>query len=80
MLATPIFWSFMRAASITGFILAAVGAFIVFKGVSYTKDESVFKFGGIEAKLEQKHQLPDWIGGVALGAGIVLVGLGFKKR
>ena len=70
----------MRAALITGLALAAAGAFIVFSGVSYTKDESVFKFGGIEAKMQQKRQLPAWIGGVALGAGVVLVGVGLKKR
>jgi hypothetical protein len=45
-----------------------------------TKDENVFKFGGIEAKLQQKQRLPEWIGGVALGAGLVLVLVGLRKR
>ena len=70
----------MRATLIAGFVLAALGAFVVFKGVSYTKDESVFKFGGLEAKMQQKHRVPEWIGGVALGAGLVLVIAGLKKR
>jgi hypothetical protein len=70
----------MRATLIAGVVLAALGAFVVFKGVSYTKDESVFKFGGLEAKMQQKHRVPEWIGGVALGAGLVLVIAGLKKR
>jgi len=70
----------MRGKLIAGIVLAALGAFIVFQGVSYTKDESVFKFGGLEAKVQQKHRLPEWIGGVALGAGLVLVVTGLKKR
>jgi hypothetical protein len=65
---------------IVGIALAAVGAFIAFKGVSYTKEESVLKFGTLEAKMQQKHRVPDWIGGVGLGAGLVLVIVGLKKR
>jgi hypothetical protein len=70
----------MRSALIAGIVLAAVGAFVVFKGVSYTQDESVFKLGAIEAKMQQKRRVPEWIGGVALGAGVVLVFVGLRKR
>jgi hypothetical protein len=70
----------MRVTLIAGVVLAALGAFVVFKGVSYTKEESVFKFGGLEAKMQQKNRVPEWIGGVALGAGLVLVIAGLKKR
>ena len=70
----------MRVSLIAGLVLAALGAFVVFKGVSYTKEESVFKFGGLEAKMQQKNRVPEWIGGVALGAGLVLVVAGLKKR
>jgi hypothetical protein len=70
----------MRVTLIAGLVLAALGAFVVFKGVSYTQEESVFKFGGLEAKMQQKNRVPEWIGGVALGAGLVLVIVGMKKR
>lgn len=70
----------MRVTLIAGVVLAALGAFIVFKGVSYTQEESVFKFGGLEAKMQQKNRVPEWIGGVALGAGLVLVITGLRKR
>lgn len=70
----------MRGTLIVGSVLAALGAFILIKGVSYTREESVFKLGGIEAKVQQERHIPEWIGGVALGAGLVLVVTGFKKR
>ena len=70
----------MRVTLIAGVVLAALGAFVVFQGLSYTQEESVFKFGGLEAKMQQKHRVPEWIGGVALGAGLVLVIAGLKKR
>jgi hypothetical protein len=70
----------MRGALIAGVVLAALGAFVLIKGLSYTREESVFKFGGIEAKMQQERRIPEWIGGVALGAGLVLVVIGLRKR
>lgn len=70
----------MRVALISGAVLAAVGAFLLLVGVSYTREESFFKVGGFEAKMQQEHRVPDWIGGVALGAGLVLFVVGLKKR
>jgi hypothetical protein len=70
----------MRGTLIAGVVLAVAGAFVVIKGLSYTREESVFKFGGLEAKVEQKQRVPEWIGGLALGAGLVLVIAGLKKR
>jgi hypothetical protein len=70
----------MRGALIAGVVLAVLGAFALIKGVSYTREESVFKFGGIEAKMQQERRIPEWIGGVALGAGLVLLVTGLRKR
>ena len=70
----------MNGPLIGGILLSVLGAFILIKGVSYTREESVFKLGGIEAKMQQEHRIPEWIGGLGLGAGLVLVVLGLKKR
>jgi hypothetical protein len=70
----------VRSVLIVGVVLTLAGLFILIKGMSYTREESVFKLGGLEAKVKQEHNVPEWIGGVALGAGIVLIVLGAKKR
>ena len=70
----------MRVSLLAGAILTAIGVFVIVKGVSYSKEESVFKLGGIEAKVQQERRIPQWIGGIALGAGLVLIVTGLKKR
>lgn len=70
----------MRITLIAGIVLAALGAFSLIKGIGYTSEESVFKLGGLEAKVERERRLPEWAGGVALGAGVVLIVVGLRKR
>ena len=70
----------MRIALIAGVLLAALGGFILVKGVSYTREESVLKLGELEAKIKQKRDVPEWLGGIALGAGLVLVIVALKQR
>ena len=70
----------MRSVLIAGCVLGLLGLFVVVRGLSYTREESVFKLGGLEAKVKQERRVPQWIGGVALGAGAVLVVVGLKKR
>jgi hypothetical protein len=70
----------MRVSLVAAAILAVLGAFIIIRGVSYTREESVFKLGDLEAKVQQKRRIPEWAGGIALGAGLVLLVTGLRKR
>jgi uncharacterized membrane protein len=70
----------MRAVLIAGAVLVAAGLFLVVKGGSYTREESVFKLGELEAKVQRQRSIPEWVGGLAVGAGAVLVVFGLKKR
>ncbi|MGH8285256.1 MAG: hypothetical protein ACRETT_05765 [Steroidobacteraceae bacterium] len=70
----------MRVLQIGGAVLIAVGLFILIKGPTYTREESVLKFGDLEAKVQHERSVPEWIGGAALGAGLVLVVVGLRKR
>jgi type II secretory pathway component PulM len=70
----------MRALVISGAVLILVGLWIIIRPPSYSREESVLKIGNLEAKMQQRHAVPGWIGGIALGAGLVLVVIGWKKR
>lgn len=70
----------MRIVQIVGAVLIAAGLFMILKPPSYSREESVFKLGELEAKVQQQHKVPGWVGGIALGAGLVMVVAGFKKR
>jgi hypothetical protein len=69
----------MRALQILGAILIAAGLFVIIRQPTYPHEESVFKLGDIEAKLQEKRPFPGWLGGVLLGAGGVLVLVGFRR-
>jgi hypothetical protein len=70
----------MRALPISGVVLIAIGLWLIIRPPSYSSEESVIKLGDIEAKMQREHSVPGWVGGIALGAGLVLVVVGLKKR
>jgi hypothetical protein len=69
----------MRALWISGLVLTAIGLWIIIRPPSYSRQESVFKFGDLEAKVQEQRPVPGWAGGAALGAGLVLVVFGLRK-
>ena len=68
-----------RTLQISGLVLIVVGLWIINRPPTYSRDERVLKFGDIEAKMQQQRSVPEWAGGIALGAGIVIVLVGFRK-
>ena len=70
----------MRALQISGTALIAIGLWTIIRPPSYAREESVFRLGDLEAKMQQEHHVPEWVGGTALGAGFVLLAFGLKKR
>jgi UDP-N-acetylmuramyl pentapeptide phosphotransferase/UDP-N-acetylglucosamine-1-phosphate transferase len=70
----------MRPQALIGIVLIVLGAFIIFRGMSYSSKDEVLKVGDVEASVESKKAVPTWAGGIALVAGIVLVAAGMKRR
>jgi len=70
----------MKASLIAGLVLIAAGIFLIPRPPHYASEQSVFKLGDLEAKMQQERALPGWVGGAVLGAGIVLLGAGLVKR
>jgi hypothetical protein len=63
-----------------GIVLLVIGAFILFRGLSYRSDHSVLKVGDVEAKVEEKKAVPTWVGGVLILGGIVMLVSGTRGR
>jgi hypothetical protein len=70
----------MKASLIAGLVLVAAGIFLILRPPYYAAEQSVFKVGGFEARMQQDRPLPDWVGGAVLGAGIALLGVTLLKR
>ncbi|MGA2188266.1 MAG: hypothetical protein ABSH33_07025, partial [Steroidobacteraceae bacterium] len=60
----------MRLVQIIGAILIAGGLYILIKSPTYSSDKSLFKVGQVEAKVQESHDIPPWVGGAALAAGV----------
>jgi len=69
----------MRAMLISGVVLTALGFWLIFWPPSYAHHEKVLKVGELEASLQEQRPVPGWVGGIALGAGLVLVVAGIRK-
>lgn len=70
----------MRPQALIGIALIVLGAFVIFRGMSYSSRDEVLKVGDVKASVESKKAVPTWAGGIALVAGIVLVATGMKRR
>ena len=70
----------MRALQIIGAILIAIGLWVLIRPPSYTREHSVLKLGDVEATVQHEQPVPGWAGGIALGAGAVLLVVGLKRR
>ena len=70
----------MKASLVVGLLLIAAGIFVILRPPQYSSEQSVFKLGDLEAKVQQERTIPGWVGGAVLGAGIVLLGAGLFKR
>ncbi len=70
----------MRTTLIAGFVLIAAGIFLIVRPPHYSSQQSVVKLGQFEANVREERTLPGWVGGVVLGAGVVLLGTALIKR
>ncbi len=70
----------MRPQALIGIVLLVLGAFIVFRGMSYSDRDEVLRVGDVKASVESKKAVPTWVGGVAIVAGIALLAAGMKRK
>ena len=67
---------------LVGIVLIILGIVtLTYQGITYTTREKVLQIGPLEAtkKTEKTIPLPPLLGGIALGAGILLIIIGSKN-
>lgn len=72
----------MKAATTVGILLIALGAIaLIYKGFSYTTEETVLQIGPIKATAEEQKtiSIPMWAGIAAIAAGAVIIVLGRRS-
>jgi hypothetical protein len=70
----------MRPQALIGIVLLVLGAFIVFRGMSYSDRDEVLRVGDVKASVESKKAVPTWAGGLAIVAGLALLATGMKRK
>ena len=71
----------MRPLAIIGLILAVLGGFILFRGGGSVKTrDDLVKIGDVKISTTDKHVIPGWAGGIALGIGVVLIFAGVNRK
>ena len=72
----------MKPIMLVGIVLIILGIVaLTYQGITYTTREKVLQIGPLEAtkKTEKTIPLPPLLGGIALGAGILLIIIGSKN-
>ena len=70
----------MRPLAVAGLLLLVLGGFVLFRGLSFTSQKSVLKVGDFQASVEERREVPDWAGAVAVAGGLVLLLAGSRRR
>ena len=70
----------MRTSAIAGLVLVIIGAFLFFRGGSFSTREDVLKVGDVKVSTEERHTIEPWVAGAAVVGGIVLLVAGAAAR
>jgi hypothetical protein len=70
----------MKPQLIAGILVVVLGAFIVFRGMSYGSEHSVIQVGDVKASMDARRSVPTWVGAVAIVGGVLLIGAGVQRR
>ena len=70
----------MKGLVLAGFLVAALGVYVLVRGLSVTTSDTLVEVGGLKASIEEKRAVPSWVGVAAIVGGLVLVGAGARKK
>jgi hypothetical protein len=65
---------------IAGLVVAALGAFVLVRGLSYPSHRSMMRLGDIQATVQQDRAVPQWVGIAAVAGGALMIGAALRGR
>ena len=78
--AFPLWKVRMKPWLFAGLVVAALGAFVLTRGISYPSHRSSMRVGGFEASVQEQRAIPRWVGVVAVAGGALMIGAGLRGR
>ena len=69
----------MRAPVWIGIALIVAGVVVYLRG-GITVKEEVLDVGPLEVSTSERQEIPPWIAGLVVGAGVVLVAAGLRQK
>ena len=70
----------MRIRQILGVTLIVAGVLVLWKRPTYPTRQDVVKIGEFKASVDRQEAVPLWVGAAGVGAGIVLLLAGARRR
>jgi hypothetical protein len=52
----------MKGLVLAGILVAALGTYILVRGLSVTTSDTLVEVGGLKASVEEKRAVPSWVG------------------
>jgi drug/metabolite transporter (DMT)-like permease len=69
----------MRASVWVGIALIIAGVVVYLRG-GVTRKNEVLDVGPLEVSTSERQEIPPWIAGLVVGAGVVLVAAGLRQK
>ena len=69
----------MRASVWVGIALIVAGVAVYLRG-GVTRKTEVLEVGPLEVSTSERQEVPPWIAGLAVGAGVLLVAAGLRQK
>ena len=69
----------MRASVWVGIALIIAGVVVYLRG-GITRKEKVVDVGPLEVSTSERQEIPPWIAGLVIGAGVLIVAAGLRQK
>lgn len=70
----------MKPLLFIGIIVAVLGAFVLVRGATYSRNRTVVSIGDMHVSASERRSIPIWVGVAALAGGLVMIGTSVTRQ